>query len=39
MADQRAVSVLPGRAGGVYVNIHGESPVGGHLRMDCCRAI
>ncbi|WP_243369270.1 heme utilization cystosolic carrier protein HutX [Microvirga solisilvae] len=32
-------SVPPGTAGRGYFNIHGESPIGGHLRMDRCRAI
>jgi heme iron utilization protein len=32
-------SVPPGTAGRGYFNIHGESPISGHLRMDRCRAI
>ncbi|WP_114946684.1 heme utilization cystosolic carrier protein HutX [Microvirga calopogonii] len=32
-------SVPPGTVGRGYFNIHGESPIGGHLRMDRCRAI
>lgn len=31
--------VPPGNVGRGYFNIHGESPIGGHLRMDRCRAI
>ncbi len=29
----------PGAAGRGYFNIHGDSPIGGHLRMDRCEAI
>ncbi len=29
----------PGRAGHGYFNIHGDGPLGGHLRADCCAAI
>jgi putative heme utilization carrier protein HutX len=32
-------SVPPGTVGRGYFNIHGDSPIGGHLRMDRCRAI
>lgn len=32
-------SVPPGTEGRGYFNIHGDSPIGGHLRMDRCRAI
>ena len=32
-------SVPPGTAGRGYFSIHGDSPIGGHLRMDRCRAI
>ncbi|WP_134500714.1 heme utilization cystosolic carrier protein HutX [Microvirga pakistanensis] len=31
--------VPPGTSGRGYFNIHGSSPIGGHLRMDRCRAI
>jgi putative heme utilization carrier protein HutX len=32
-------SVPPGTVGRGYFNIHGNSPIGGHLRMDRCRSI
>ena len=32
-------SVPAGTSGRGYFNIHGDSPIGGHLRMDRCRAI
>ncbi|MBB4038809.1 hypothetical protein GGR34_000438 [Microvirga flocculans] len=32
-------SVPPGTEGRGYFNIHGDSPIGGHLRMDRCRSI
>ncbi|MGO4526604.1 heme utilization cystosolic carrier protein HutX [Microvirga sp. 2MCAF35] len=32
-------SVPPGTVGRGYFNIHGEGPIGGHLRMDRCCAI
>jgi putative heme utilization carrier protein HutX len=32
-------SVPPGTEGRGYFNIHGETPVGGHLRMERCRSI
>jgi putative heme utilization carrier protein HutX len=32
-------SVPPGHVGRGYFNIHGDSPIGGHLRMERCRAI
>ncbi|KFG68082.1 heme utilization cystosolic carrier protein HutX [Microvirga sp. BSC39] len=32
-------SVPPGTEGRGYFNIHGESPIGGHLRMERCRSI
>lgn len=32
-------SVPPGALGRGYFNIHGDSPIGGHLRMDRCRFI
>jgi len=31
--------VPPGSMGRGYFNIHGDSPIGGHLRVDRCRAI
>jgi hypothetical protein len=31
--------VPPGTLGRGYFNIHGSSPIGGHLRMDRCRSI
>ncbi|MEZ0172615.1 heme utilization cystosolic carrier protein HutX [Microvirga sp. TS319] len=31
--------VPPGTSGRGYFNIHGDSPIGGHLRIDRCRAI
>lgn len=31
--------VPPGTSGRGYFNIHGDSPIGGHLRMDRCRMI
>jgi heme iron utilization protein len=30
---------LKGREGRGYFNIHGETPIGGHLRMQRCRSI
>jgi putative heme utilization carrier protein HutX len=32
-------SVPPGHEGRGYFNIHGETPIGGHLRMERCRSI
>lgn len=32
-------SVPPGTFGRGYFNIHGDSPIGGHLRADRCRFI
>lgn len=32
-------SVPPGTFGRGYFNIHGDSPIGGHLRADRCRSI
>ena len=32
-------SVPPGNVGRGYFNIQGDSPIGGHLRMERCRAI
>ena len=32
-------SVPPGSLGRGYFNIHGDSPIGGHLRMDRCRFV
>ncbi|GGK35202.1 heme utilization cystosolic carrier protein HutX [Salinarimonas ramus] len=29
----------PGTVGRGYFNIHGDSPIGGHIRADACRAI
>ncbi|MEE1658415.1 heme utilization cystosolic carrier protein HutX [Microvirga sp. CF3062] len=34
-----AGSVPPGAEGRGYFNIHGETPIGGHLRMERCRTI
>ena len=31
--------VPPGTPGRGYFNIHGDSPIGGHLRMDRCRFV
>ena len=31
--------IPPGTEGRGYFNIHGESPIGGHLRMERCRSI
>jgi putative heme utilization carrier protein HutX len=32
-------AIPPGQAGRGYFNIHGDSPIGGHLRADRCAAI
>jgi heme iron utilization protein len=32
-------SVPPGTLGRDYFNIHGDSPIGGHLRLDRCRFV
>ena len=32
-------SIPPGTLGHGYFNIHGETPIGGHLRMERCRSI
>ncbi|HEV2565275.1 MAG TPA: heme utilization cystosolic carrier protein HutX [Microvirga sp.] len=32
-------SIPPGTLGRGYFNIHGASPIGGHLRMDRCRFV
>jgi putative heme utilization carrier protein HutX len=32
-------AIMPGEFGHGYFNVHGESPVGGHFRMDRCRYI
>ena len=32
-------AIVPGEFGHGYFNVHGESPIGGHFRMDRCRYI
>ena len=32
-------AIVPGEFGHGYYNIHGDSPIGGHFRMDRCRFI
>jgi putative heme utilization carrier protein HutX len=32
-------AIVPGEFGHGYFNVHGDSPVGGHFRMDRCRSI
>ncbi|WP_244622878.1 heme utilization cystosolic carrier protein HutX [Microvirga brassicacearum] len=32
-------AISPGEFGHGYFNVHGDSPIGGHLRMDRCRYI
>ena len=32
-------AIVPGEFGHGYFNVHGESPIGGHFRMDRCQSI